>query len=401
MRRLEIILSLVKRNKFLNLLCVIELAISTIFVVLMVNSFYQANFYVNNISDFPYKAIVYNRCNVYGKTISANEAMKYISEMYGYVGYSNYLVNNQGTDGDNTFDIIMSDEISAQLFKSNLLSGKWYSEYDGPYEPCVIVNTEKSTYKVGDIITIETDGYRNKENTEYIITGVMNSYEMVAIFSSQSEVNYNYVDSNMKSFYWTQYPDGAILCNNKYGKGSMPVMSVLYFDKNVSDQKIEEYAKVLKAHGGSQILRLDHSNGGTVYDAAKEVMKNSVAQFLPYYLVFFMMVVLCLITISIINAQLLIKRFSIYWLLGMVKKQLVSIYLAYIALVNVLSASTAVIVLGYYNSVYERVGDFTYKIAGVSTTGIVVSFFVFDLILLLPFVLMLKAVEPIDLLTSE
>lgn len=416
MRRWKLIWSIIAKYKILNLIYIFELIMAMVFVVILINTYMDSAFYSQIGHSFPYKGILYNRCSLTSEISEPETVNMLLEEMDGYLGMSKSIMDIKGVNGGNQFTIVSNDTYTSELFRHRVVKGKWYtqaeaSEIPDGAIPCVLTDNAMGKYQIGDCITMESLSGSMAEHVStpmvFYVTGFINRYTPFAVFSAEYEVRYNYLAHDIETMSHTGFSSGiGLLCGELPDDISveMPLIVMLYFASSVSDSQLYEYYEILAQNGNAQILRLEEpaADGvATVSERTDMLLQNTMSLYFPYFILFMSYLILGFISISVYNAKILLKRFSVYYLVGLTKRGLAGIYGGYIMLLNLTALVPFSLILYYLNLQYEDFGDYTYQMNIYAALGVAAIVLVSSLLLLIPFITALRGYSPIALLNKE
>lgn len=290
----------------------------------------------------------------------------YLSGINGYLGRSHTSLLRLGED---TPEIQMIDDITAQRMKLPLASGRWFTDVtlDNGRIPCVVVDTNTfPTYHVGDVISgSPTQYYREPSNIlfeavksypdlnlEFQVVGVVdraNAFVLNDWSSWNSGIDvqplqtiFSRLDTNSVRF----------LCGSIEGI-SQPsyIMRLEYFDPDkVNETQLQEIAQELSQYGSCYALT----------DMARVTQTEFMEQFqdtLPMAVTLLIVVLCSLICISLLNAKRQLQTFSIYQICGASWPKCIVIYAFYFVVLYAISCFifSIYMLLNYY---FDQYGAF-------------------------------------------
>lgn len=397
MKTLLLAIRMFKKNKFLNLILIIELACISVILVVVINMS------VNNsriINTFKYSndRIIY--CMNSNRGTGGDELAKTIKEKTKNLEWVKGISNikrsfgflNKHIEKDESVTIFMMDDESSKAIQYPLSEGKWFDVVKStPYESCVIGGYLSSKYKIGDIITTYIPTEQNKiEEVKFIVTGVLSKPEKVL---SLNLVAMN-IDLPLSSLYKNQAQASLFIISSQI-KSSIPSVQYdnlfLYLDKSCPEDKILELRKEIS-------IAYTKTDTELINDEQKEI-SHFMSLLLPFIVMLFLVSSCGIVSMCMLTTLKNMNEFKIYYITGCSQKHTILITGIYSLIYFLISGLLFIGVLYFFSTKHIGRIESTLFILNerslfiVSVSSIFLTIFSF----IIPFFL-LKRNKPIDML---
>lgn len=381
MKLLVIAFNMFRQHIKLNLLLIIELSITLLIMVYVINAYTINNIKVDilqNAKDdffywsFPAKISDINSYSENpnnGKVKKLLELKNFMKDKPWIKGVSDhddsYIILNKEIAEKNLVPeynqvgrVCLYDNLTLQNFHYSLSEGRWFDplpKLQEGYIPCVIGGGFAAKYKVGDIIT----GYENRipksnlplvEN-RFIVIGKLRKPEYIWALNTTV-----YIHDNDKTHYSTpvfnpEITDSLLMVapismvKTSLGKSNQSKMDseIVYYDKKATPEQVQKLGEFL--HQG---YSLDCKDLIAITSSQRD---ETIYIFGTVFILMFAVSFVGLVSMCILTTIKSIEKFKIYYLVGAAKIKTVAITLMFALYFIVLSGLLFTVLLRYaYNA---------------------------------------------------
>ena len=200
--------------------------------------------------------------------------------------------------------VISFDPLSSQLFSMETRKGTWFNEAQEKNGkiPCAIVDNGIGDADIGDTISIG--------GKDYIITGTVSPEETYFNIASSYGNADSYALSDLKNgLFPTTYR--TILCSTEdapeYADKGTSIIA--YFDKTLPENEMAKIRQILEKEGITETF-------GEMKQVTYQQCYYKVMEYIPFCIIFFIISVMGILTLTVTDSRQIIKRYGITALCG-------------------------------------------------------------------------------------
>lgn len=357
MKYILLSLTILKKQKILNILLILEIVLTLIMLNVLLNRIDEANKYYNAVHSSNVNNSIYYMGKSFDEDYASLEPMfNYLTLNSHYLGMSDledYLFESQNIE----YTITSYDELTSNKFKSPIRDGKWFTDVDtGDNIPCVVLDNSRfpnsfktSQVLIGDIMYFdyEIDSYIRFGEKTIEITGIIGKNDFGLLYPKVEIANHILPIESL----YPALTDNSItfLCGTI--DTSLPrdkdSRGILYFDNNISRSEINDIAEEVSKFGYNNIIY-------QMLDRNKELLKYRIKSDLPMFISFLTIGFIGLISVTLLNTKKQLRNFSIYYLVGCNWIKSVLIYMIYLLLLLGISFILFTIAMNIFYYLDER-----------------------------------------------
>lgn len=301
------------------------------------------------------------------------------------------------TYGNNEIYLYTYSKEFAELAKTSLQSGIWFTQAKTQNTVPVVVDSETSAYKLGDIIEIDTKYYIENEEyskkTLFEIVGVLDERKLFVEFGSSGNIR---ASDFIKSFD-SEYSDGRSLFLTSYEFLDVPdeafkmYMSNMFvvFNDDISESDMNYNLSVLKDIGVV-------SSAQDITQETQNEINLTLNRIMPFVVCVIILSLVGIISSNVLNALTQSKTFAIFYMCGGRWKHISLSYLVYMMYIFLISVLISIV--GLLITFSNELGNFGIYFTSVNvfiTLGILLFCIVFSV---LPPYIILKRTQPVTII---